>query len=790
MADDSRVVLWHGQSNTFNLVGAHHSQYVDFIAEDDDLVNGTVAASVDIVVSSKDPRFNGVLEDRIGITIVDNDFLVTSTADSGPGSLRQAVLDAQDAALSTIRFAPELAGQTIGLRSSLTSSRRIVIDASALTENVIIAPATSTTVTRFFEAKNGLELKNLTLRGFSSTSYGGAILLSQLSLQVDNCVFEGNLAARGGAIAVIKGSGHPSLIIHNTRFGGESSAFANRALEEGGAIYVSEGVGSAGVHDSVFAHNRALTDGGAISSNASSLRLERVVLQDNGAEGNGGAIASRGARTDILASTLARNSSDAGGGIYLAHGQLNLVHSTVSGNTVGSVGGGLRLAGGQAEIYNSTIADNHAEAGGGISIRDNAAAVLTNSIVAGNLAGIGDAQSPSDLAGVSIVSRHSLISDPVSALNVQHGMDGNIVGKSAGDGGRATLTLDEVLFPLTDNGGPAPTHALRPNSPAIDQGQVYPVPGPSHWKITEDQRGTGFPRVVGASIDIGPFESQPNHLPVIASAARYFAVAGQVELFQVMATDFDGPEHSLSFHLTGEDAGAISISANGQLSFKAPPDPTAPGDHDGNNRYQLEIRVMDAWGGVATQSVVVTVLGEHPWQSAVSPVDVDGNGEVTALDALVIINELNMRLQSNPVSGELPAVSSEFGPTYFLDVDGDGKVLPIDALIVINELNRQADAPQTPGGDGESTAGPTALVLSQPKAIARATQESPSTDTQAALIIPQSISQPEVWLMSPVKPRESGPVEEASESPLDKRRPDPDLVDQTFADDVFGREFE
>jgi hypothetical protein len=62
------------------------------------------------------------------------------------------------------------------------------------------------------------------------------------------------------------------------------------------------------------------------------------------------------------------------------------------------------------------------------------------------------------------------------------------------------------------------------------------------------------------------------------------------------------------------------------------------------------------------------------------PEDTTVDGQVTPLDALVIINGLNAKTASGESS-----VSVRAG----YDVDGDGRDLPLDALIVINHLNSQ-----------------------------------------------------------------------------------------------------
>src|SRR6186997_1678190 len=68
------------------------------------------------------------------------------------------------------------------------------------------------------------------------------------------------------------------------------------------------------------------------------------------------------------------------------------------------------------------------------------------------------------------------------------------------------------------------------------------------------------------------------------------------------------------------------------------------------------------------------------FQNAFNEFDVDDDGVVAPLDALLIINDLNA---SGP--RHLPAVRSGSDP--FIDVTGDGVSSPLDALIVINALN-------------------------------------------------------------------------------------------------------
>ncbi len=68
-----------------------------------------------------------------------------------------------------------------------------------------------------------------------------------------------------------------------------------------------------------------------------------------------------------------------------------------------------------------------------------------------------------------------------------------------------------------------------------------------------------------------------------------------------------------------------------------------------------------------------------------NPLDVDADGFVVPLDALLIINELNTPTFTDPTTGRIIGVPQ--GQTRYPDVNDDGYVTPVDALLVINQLN-------------------------------------------------------------------------------------------------------
>jgi hypothetical protein len=67
--------------------------------------------------------------------------------------------------------------------------------------------------------------------------------------------------------------------------------------------------------------------------------------------------------------------------------------------------------------------------------------------------------------------------------------------------------------------------------------------------------------------------------------------------------------------------------------------------------------------------------------------DVNGDGYVSALDVLLVVNALNAR-----ETGESMRLQQVGDPR---DVNGDGLITPLDALVVINVIN-QADGSPVP----------------------------------------------------------------------------------------------
>jgi hypothetical protein len=88
------------------------------------------------------------------------------------------------------------------------------------------------------------------------------------------------------------------------------------------------------------------------------------------------------------------------------------------------------------------------------------------------------------------------------------------------------------------------------------------------------------------------------------------------------------------------------------------------------------------------------IYATSAWQNPKLRFDVDNNGTANAIDALVIINDLNR-------NGARDLDATGQPPTPYLDVNGDSWVNSIDVLQLINYLNTLPGS----GGEGEDGSG-------------------------------------------------------------------------------------
>jgi len=208
----------------------------------------------------------------------------------------------------------------------------------------------------------------------------------------------------------------------------------------------------------------------------------------------------------IEGSTLSGNNAATGGGLYHSGAPLVIINSTVTGNNATGAGGGLYSRYGQTSLYNSTVTDNLANSdesgtayGGGVVQESGGTFDFINSIIAGNnrVRVPGPFLDGDDCAGAITAVGFDIM------LSVDSGF--------CAITGTPTLA-DPLLGPLQDNGGPTPTQALLPGSPAIDAGNPSGCTDDQGAPLATDQRGHPRPVFGGAALrcDIGALEAAPD----------------------------------------------------------------------------------------------------------------------------------------------------------------------------------------------------------------------------------------------------------------------------------------
>jgi len=382
------------------------------------------------------------LESRIAPAV----FIVTSVADSGAGTLRNA-LSLADAhpGPDTILFhlpAPAAHGANIITLTSgvLTSTGGVTIRGPGA-GNLIIDANYSSGV--FYINSGDITKDNpATITGLSivdgkSTGNGGGIY-SSVSLTLKDVVISGNVAGiAGGGVAVtgyaatgMKVAISNSLITGNYGQGGSGGGMylsnlnaitisntvvtGNAAAGEAGGIYAAVSgphPGGIAITGSVISGNSAATAGGLFvtdysTAHSSGITISRTKITGNTAIGTGsggGGLLIGDGNTVISRSTVEGNTAVYYGGGIADHGwrSLTISRSTISGNKTTKANTGYEGGGGlffdndgspapsALKIIGSQITDNQSAAsGGGVYALDGVAVTISRSTFSGDQAAL------------------------------------------------------------------------------------------------------------------------------------------------------------------------------------------------------------------------------------------------------------------------------------------------------------------------------------------------------------------------------------------------------------------
>jgi hypothetical protein len=430
--------------------------------------------------------------------------VVSSTADSGAGSLREAL-------------AGSSAGDTIRIPDP--GNYKVTSAELAVTTNVTIEGSGSL-VRIVGDGDN---------RAFNVTA--GNVTLSDLT--VTGGGLSGSLADGGG---IFNAAG--TLLLRDVTVTGNSVSNTSGGVPAGGGVFNQSGTLQI-VDSRISANTAAVTpkgggvpEGGGVANETGSVTITRSSITGNtasiaepGGAPAGAGVESSGGTLTILESTVSANTNTGGsvaqgGGIAAFKTTTVISGTTVSGNvasesggaTVGEAGGIIQFRGSLA-LLNSTIAANSAAGesaeGGGLEARETSV-VATNSTIAANVVSgtkaAGGNLLPREKATVkpqnTIIAGGTSGSGPNCAVQTEstiqsqgHNLDSlnECSFTAAGD----LVNADPLLGPLANNGGFTQTMALASASPAIDAADGAACP-------PTDQRGVLRP--AGAGCDIGAFE--------------------------------------------------------------------------------------------------------------------------------------------------------------------------------------------------------------------------------------------------------------------------------------------
>lgn len=365
-------------------------------------------------------------------------FVVTTTNDGGPGSLRQAVSAANQ------NPGPDLITFALAPNSSITLTYGTPADYIMITDTVTIDGGTAVSLTisgnnerNIFTIAAGttVTITDLTLRygnggggaiyndgghltvlrntfrqNNAGTTLGGAIfnkdgtviikdsafqenrssygagIANDGYLEINNTTFQNNSGNYGGGILNCKGG---TVFITNSYFSNNSAVYIGSAIYNRYSTSSLDGCGTANsssivnVSNSIFRDN--YSGGAGTLLNEGEMNIETSTIHNNTGNQDGGGIANNGTlnliHTTIFSNTAANND---GGAIHQFSGTITISNSLIENNTASVNGGAIAIQGGNAIIMNSSIISNMATSAGGIL--NNSDVFINNSTISGNTA--------------------------------------------------------------------------------------------------------------------------------------------------------------------------------------------------------------------------------------------------------------------------------------------------------------------------------------------------------------------------------------------------------------------
>ena len=425
-------------------------------------------------------------------------------------------------------------GAILAQRSSITSTLNLTIVDSTLSGNS--AGGRGGAIFGSDRIDESITIENSNLSGNIAGEVGGAIFADQI--EIFGSTISGNSASLGG------GGVFSRIFIFAT-----GSNFTENTTDGSGGGLAGQTIVLAG---NIFNNNRAEIDGGGIFTIGATLILNSEI-SENEAGFDGGGISVRyiptagvfgGPKTTLITNTTisGNKAEEDGGGIQVVGNTIQLIPIDLDQN----IFGGANLVTSNVTITNNIADSNNDGLGDGGGIWNTPSGTfgdfeterftfqpgditLENSIIAGNFDtpgnnGIGFIAP--DIDGAARGNANNLLGN-IQGLTIEESVAS--ASESLGTGSDI-ISANPGLEPLLNNGGTTRTHALSPDSIAINGGDNNKIlrethidfdgngrlqvtdfdgnPNTNNAQLPYDQRFTPFSRVVGGIVDIGAFEAQ------------------------------------------------------------------------------------------------------------------------------------------------------------------------------------------------------------------------------------------------------------------------------------------
>jgi hypothetical protein len=319
---------------------------------------------------------------------------VTNLADTGPGSLREAIATTEPG--GAVDFEPGLAGAITLTTGTLTIAKDLTIAGPGSVMITVSGGHASTVFS--IDPTFRVAIAGLTVAEGSGASGGG--IHNSGTLTLTDSVFRDNTAT------LSTGNGTGGGIWNDGTVTVTDSILSDNTVTAADSRFTSTGGGIANrgtltlirstVSGNVAVGSNATLGQGAGIWNVGTLTVTDTIVSDNATTrfgGPGGGIWNAGTLT-VIGSTLSGNVAfgfNADGGGIWNDGTLTVTGSTLSGNDGSERGGGIENdAGGTLTLIACILRDNTARVdGGGISNETGCVLIIRNSTLSGNVASSG-----------------------------------------------------------------------------------------------------------------------------------------------------------------------------------------------------------------------------------------------------------------------------------------------------------------------------------------------------------------------------------------------------------------